>query len=83
MVQILYIFFGKKSMNKNSTTYAETLYQIKQRYEDTSLVLFHERDNRARPIGYFSSREGNKSFSYSCQGNTASVVQRIGKDVTK
>ncbi|KAF8792669.1 hypothetical protein HNY73_004240 [Argiope bruennichi] len=69
-------------MNK-SDTYAETLYQIKRRYEDASLNIFKERENRAKPIGYFSSKEGNKSFAYTCQGNTASVVQRVGNDVVK
>ncbi|GIY95867.1 hypothetical protein CEXT_219231 [Caerostris extrusa] len=69
-------------MNKNNT-YAETLYQIKRRYEDASLNIFRERDNRAKPLGYFSSKEGNKSFSYTCQGNSAAVVQKVGNDVIK
>lgn len=70
-------------MNRNSNSYAETLYQIQQRYEDASLTIFRERDMRTKPIGYFSSKNGNKSFSYTCQGNTASVVQRVGNNIVK
>lgn len=70
------------SMNTNNIPYAETLFQIKQRYEDASLMIFHEKIKKARPLGYFS-HEGNKSFSFSCQGNTANVVQKIGNDITK
>ncbi|GFR33212.1 uncharacterized protein TNCV_4166031 [Trichonephila clavipes] len=70
------------SMNK-SGNYAETLYQIKRRYEDASLNIFRERDSQSKPIGYFSSKEGNRSFSYTCQGNTAAVVQRVGNNIVK
>ena len=70
------------SMNTNNLPYAETLFQIKQRYEDASLMIFHEKEKKARPLGYFS-RDGNKSFSFSCQGNTANVVQKIGNNITK
>ncbi|KAG8187880.1 hypothetical protein JTE90_002425 [Oedothorax gibbosus] len=70
-------------MNRNSHSYAQTSYQIQQRYEDTSLIIFRERDMRSKPIGYFTSKDGNKNYSYTCQGNSASVVQRIGNNVIK
>lgn len=70
-------------MNTNRTSYAETLYEIKQRYEDASLIIFNEKENRAKPLGYFSSRECNRSFSFTCQGYSANVVQRVGNKVTK
>jgi len=70
-------------MNKSNAICAEALYQIKQRYEDASLMIFREKEHRTKPIGYFSSKDGTKSYSFTCQGNTASVVQRMGNNVVK
>lgn len=67
-------------------SHAETLFEIKQRYEDTSLILFKifkKRENKPRPLSYLGAAESLRSFSYSCQGNTATVVQRVGNEVTK
>lgn len=70
-------------MNTNNVPYAESLIQIRQRYEDASLMIFNEKETRAKPLGYFTSRHGNKSFSFTCQGNSANVVQKIGNNVIK
>lgn len=62
---------------------AESLYEIKQRYEDTALVLFRERQNKPRPLSYLSTGESRKCYTYSCHGNSAVVVYKKGNVITK
>lgn len=71
-------------MNKpKNTGIVESLYAIKQRYDDTALVLFKERQNRSRPLNFLSIGESRKCYAYSCYGNSAVVVQKQGNSVVK
>lgn len=72
-------------MNKSrgSPAIAESLYEIKQRYEDTALVLFRERFNKPRPLSFLSYGESRKSYAYSCYGNSAIIVHKRENQVTK
>ncbi|GFY36233.1 uncharacterized protein TNCV_4846051 [Trichonephila clavipes] len=71
-------------MNKpKSSDVAESLYEIKQRYEDTALVLYKERLNKSRPLNFLSIGDSRRSYAYSCYGNSAIVVGKKGGEVTK
>lgn len=61
---------------------AESLYDIRQRYEDTAYVLFREHQKRSSSA-YLSYGSGAQSYVYSCYGNAAVVVQKQGNNVTK
>lgn len=61
----------------------ESLYEIKQRYEDTALVVFKERQNKSRPLNFMSIGDSRKSYAYSCHGNSAIVVNKKAGEVTK
>lgn len=71
-------------MNKiKSPGVAESLSEIRQRYEDTSLVLFKERQNKSRPLNFLSIGDSRRNYAYSCHGNSAVVVGKKGNDVVK
>lgn len=60
----------------------ETLRDIKLRYEDTAVKLFREQANKMT-VKYLSYSENRRSYSYSCNGNTAVVVYRKNNYVKK
>ncbi|KFM81579.1 hypothetical protein X975_15392, partial [Stegodyphus mimosarum] len=71
-------------MNKSkSSGVAESLYEIRQRYEDTALVLFKERQNKSRPLNFLSIGDSRRNYAYSCHGNSAVVVGKKGGEVVK
>lgn len=70
-------------MNKSRSPVAESLYEIRRRYDDTSVVLYKERQKGSKPGNFLSYGETHKSYSYSAHGSSAVVVHRRGNDVTK
>ncbi|KAM7304314.1 hypothetical protein ISCGN_014214 [Ixodes scapularis] len=59
-----------EGMNKASAVpgIAESVGDIKRRYEDTSHVLFQERSEKQRPSSFLSYGETKKCYAYSGSG---------------
>ena len=66
----------------------ENLHTIRQRYEDTSLVIHRQHcknsvDPSYNHSSYLVFGESRKHFSYSKYGNASVIVRKSGRNVTK
>ncbi|PSN33520.1 hypothetical protein C0J52_16122 [Blattella germanica] len=65
-----------ESMQEGRSLVAETPSEIKQRYEDTCLVIFKEQQQSNLPANFLTFGTSRRTYQHSNNGNSSVLVRK-------